>query len=72
MSQENSGDSSFISSLKVLGQIEGTYIIASGPQGLYIIDQHAAHERIRYEKIRKSFQKQPSASASWHYLLPSS
>jgi DNA mismatch repair protein MutL len=63
MSQENSGDSSFISSLKVLGQIEGTYIIASGPQGLYIIDQHAAHERIRYEKIRKSFQKQPSASS---------
>lgn len=49
--------------MKVLGQIEGTYIIASGPQGLYIIDQHAAHERIRYEKIRKSFQKQPSASS---------
>jgi DNA mismatch repair protein MutL len=53
----------FFSLLKVLGQIEGTYIIASGEKGLYIIDQHAAHERIRYEKIKKMFLEQPSASA---------
>ncbi|MGI6684772.1 MAG: DNA mismatch repair endonuclease MutL [Bacillota bacterium] len=60
---EHQGDASFISSLKALGQIEGTYIIASGPNSLYIIDQHAAHERIRYEKILESFRKQPSASS---------
>ncbi|MCR6545939.1 DNA mismatch repair endonuclease MutL [Dehalobacterium formicoaceticum] len=52
----------FFSSLKILGQIEGTYIIASGDEGLYIIDQHAAHERIRFEKIKKLFAEQPSAS----------
>jgi DNA mismatch repair protein MutL len=37
--------------LRVLGQIANTYIIAEGPDGLYIIDQHAAHERILYDKI---------------------
>ncbi|UCD09262.1 MAG: DNA mismatch repair endonuclease MutL [Dehalococcoidales bacterium] len=39
--------------LRLVGQISGTYIIAEGPEGLYIIDQHAAHERILFEKIRE-------------------
>jgi DNA mismatch repair protein MutL len=38
--------------LRVLGQVSGTYIIAEGPDGLYLIDQHAAHERVMYEKLR--------------------
>jgi DNA mismatch repair protein MutL len=38
--------------LRVIGQIAGNYIIAEGPDGLFIIDQHAAHERIQLEKIR--------------------
>ncbi len=37
--------------LRVLGQIAQTYIIAEGPGGMYLIDQHAAHERIRYEEL---------------------
>jgi DNA mismatch repair protein MutL len=37
--------------LRVLGQVSGTYIIAEGPEGMYLIDQHAAHERVMYEKI---------------------
>ena len=37
--------------LRVMGQLKNTYIIAEGPDGLYLIDQHAAHERIIYEKI---------------------
>jgi DNA mismatch repair protein MutL len=32
-------------------QVAGTYIVAEGPDGLYILDQHALHERILYEKI---------------------
>jgi len=37
--------------LRVLGQLGNTYIIAEGPDGLYLIDQHAAHERILFDKI---------------------
>jgi DNA mismatch repair protein MutL len=37
--------------LRVLGQVSATYIIAEGPEGMYLIDQHAAHERVMYEKI---------------------
>jgi DNA mismatch repair protein MutL len=37
--------------LRVVGQLANTYIIAEGPNGLYLIDQHAAHERILYDRI---------------------
>ena len=37
--------------LRVLGQIASTYIIAEGPDGLYLIDQHSAHERVLYEQL---------------------
>jgi DNA mismatch repair protein MutL len=36
-----------------LGQLSASYIIAEGPDGLYLIDQHAAHERILFEKINR-------------------
>jgi DNA mismatch repair protein MutL len=39
--------------LRHIGQIGATYIIAEGPDGLYLIDQHAAHERILFEKMMK-------------------
>ncbi|MBS1706671.1 MAG: DNA mismatch repair endonuclease MutL [Armatimonadetes bacterium] len=38
--------------LRVVGQIMNTFIIAENHQGMLIIDQHVAHERILYEKLR--------------------
>jgi DNA mismatch repair protein MutL len=38
--------------LRVLGQVQSTYIAAEGPDGMYLIDQHAAHERIMFERIK--------------------
>ena len=39
--------------LRVLGQFASNYIVAEGDDGIYIIDQHAAHERVRFEQIRE-------------------
>jgi len=39
--------------LRLIGQIGATYIVAEGPDGLYLIDQHAAHERVLFEKLMK-------------------
>lgn len=37
--------------LRLIGQVGGTYLIAEGPDGLYLIDQHAAHERVLFERF---------------------
>jgi len=46
----------FYSSLLPLGQIGGTYIVCQGPKGMVLIDQHAAHERILFEKLRRQLE----------------
>ena len=41
-----------------VGQVHGTYIIAENEDGMFILDQHAAHERVNYEMITKKFQEE--------------
>ncbi|MFD2332016.1 DNA mismatch repair endonuclease MutL [Cohnella sp. GCM10020058] len=51
-----------------IGQLHGTYIVAQNDSGLYLIDQHAAHERIHYEIYYEKFGD--PAAASQELLLP--
>ena len=46
-----STDSASLPPLRILGQISTTYIVAEGPDGMYVIDQHAAHERVAYDRL---------------------
>lgn len=47
--------------LRLIGQIGATYLVAEGPDGLYLIDQHAAHERVLFEKLMALRQAQGGA-----------
>jgi DNA mismatch repair protein MutL len=39
--------------LRLVGQIGAAYLVAEGPDGLYLVDQHAAHERVLFEKLMR-------------------
>ena len=41
-----------------VAQVHGTYIIAENEDGMYILDQHAAHERVNYEMIKKKYREE--------------
>ena len=67
-SQPGRGGASSFSALRVVGQVGGTYLILEGPDGMVVIDQHAAHERVVFERLRdrRRGQGQPSQAL----LLP--
>ncbi len=49
--------------LRLIGQVGLTYLIAEGPDGLYLIDQHAAHERVLFERFMRQRSQQIPAQA---------
>ena len=48
--------------LHLIGQLQNTYILAQSPDGLVLIDQHAAHERVLYEKLAATGDGTPRQS----------
>lgn len=52
-----------------IGQVDNTYIIAQDADGLYIIDQHAAHERILYDRFAAMTERIPSQQLLVHLIL---
>jgi DNA mismatch repair protein MutL len=54
--------------LRVVGQVGEMYIVAEAPDGMYLVDQHAAHERVVYERLMRTQGEQPLESQN--LLLP--
>jgi DNA mismatch repair protein MutL len=51
------------SELRVIGQVQATYLLLESHEGLVVVDQHAAHERVRFEKIRGDLNRQLASQA---------
>jgi DNA mismatch repair protein MutL len=48
----------YFAGLRYLGQLHRTYLVCEGPRGLTLIDQHAAHERMNYQRLRRAAESQ--------------
>jgi DNA mismatch repair protein MutL len=48
--------------LSFLAQVRQTYLICEGPTGLFVVDQHAAAERLTFDRIRRQYRSRSVAS----------
>jgi len=60
---EAGGEYESLPALRVLGQLHDTYVVAETDEGLVLIDQHAADERVNYERLRERFADEPGSQA---------
>jgi len=56
------------SSLRIIGQLHNTYIVCEAEEGLVLVDQHAAHERVVFEALKASYKD--SAAVTQGLLIP--
>lgn len=64
----NADPAAIIRALRPLAQLMRTYILCEGPEGLYIVDQHAAHERVFFDQFGPRFAA--AAAQSQYLALP--
>ena len=48
--------------LRLIGQAQCTFILADSPDGIYVLDQHAAHERVIYDQVQRLHDSAPAPS----------
>ena len=58
----------FYASLEFLAQVKATFLVCSGADGLYVLDQHAAAERVTFNRLRRAFASR--SIATQRLLLP--
>lgn len=63
------GKKGHFSSMKIIGQVGALYIVCENQDGIVLIDQHAAHERVNYEIYRKNYLESGSIQKQ-ELLLP--
>ena len=66
-SEETDSAKRRFSDLRIIGQVHNTYVLCEGSDGLILIDQHAAHERVVFEQLKT---RSGSGVAAQHLLMP--
>jgi DNA mismatch repair protein MutL len=64
------GTGGFFGSLEYVGQVHRTYLICESPDELIIVDQHAAHERVTFERLRQSHRQRQVARQRLLFPIP--
>jgi DNA mismatch repair protein MutL len=65
---DSGGATGFFAALRYVGQVGGTYLLCETASDLVVIDQHAAHERVTFQRLRTAFDR--GAVTSQRLLLP--
>jgi DNA mismatch repair protein MutL len=58
----------YFAALRYLGQLHRSYLVCEGPRGLVLVDQHAAHERMNYQRLRARMPSPPQPLLVPHVL----